>query len=277
MLKMFAYSLVRFVPDVVRGEAVNLGVVAVCEEARSAGSRFLSRYTQRVHLLDPGCDVAALQPVLDSLGERFTTDYQPALYETESGAITTRAGLAGLASVLANQVQLSQPKLYRGASLDSVLDQLYRDLVAPPATKEPATQHMTVGRIRELIKVAIKEWSNDVVRLEESTAERAEVARHFADFWLTLGSPAAAFIAIPDDPAEYRDAWTRRDALPTMAMVFRRQNPDFKAVAVFPPRTNGDAEFLAETKSFLGSYEGIIVTSVDGLPALREELVPQLR
>lgn len=276
-LKRFAYSLVRYVPDVVRGEIVNLGVVVISEEDGQAGSRFLPRVRQRIGLLDPNADAEFVQELVDGIARRFTGTYQPTLGETQSEPITTAAALSQLGSVLRNQIQLGPPARYRGASLDQALDHLFGTLVAPVAKrKEPAERHMTVGRIRDLIREAIKQWSSDAVQVEEATTEKVGGVTHRADFWLSMGSPTAALLAIPNDPEEYDIAWFRRDSLPTVAREFRTINPRFKAVAVFPPQVDEDAQFISETKSLLRGEEGVIVTSVDALPGLREQLIPQL-
>src|SRR5579885_1883948 len=114
-LKRFSYSLVRYVPDVVRGEIVNLGVVVISEEDGQAGSRFIPRDRQRIGLLDPNADAEFVQELVDGIARRFTGTYQPTLGETQSEPITTAAALSQLGSVLRNQIQLGPPARYRGA------------------------------------------------------------------------------------------------------------------------------------------------------------------
>jgi hypothetical protein len=276
-LKSFVYSLVRYVPDVVRGEAINLGVVVVSEVEHRAASRFSPQFKQRLGLLDPNVDVGFVQRVLTSISALFQSEYQVPLGATDVEAVTTESGLAHLVSVMVNQIQLSPPTRYRGTSLESVVEHLYGALVAPMAKrKEWTEQRMTVGRIRELIKEAITQWHSNAVRVEDAKTERAGVATHYADFWLNMGVPTAAFLAIPDDPDEQHIAWYRRDSLPTVVHEFRLVNPTFQAVAVFPPVNGGDRQFIAETKSLLDGVDGVTVTSVDRLPELRDQLIPHM-
>src|SRR5437660_1452848 len=131
-LKTFVYSLVRFVPDVVRGERINLGVLVVSDEDRDSAARFLSSFGQRVTILDPGCDPGGLGRVLETLRARFCSVQRSSLYDLADERIVSKTGLQNLTDILTNELQLSKPRMYRSATLESAVDELFSDLVMPP-------------------------------------------------------------------------------------------------------------------------------------------------
>lgn len=62
----FDYAAVRIVPDIERGEFLNVGVILFCRTLRFLGVRF-DLDAVRLRCLAPGCDLADLQPHLDSM------------------------------------------------------------------------------------------------------------------------------------------------------------------------------------------------------------------
>ena len=80
----FEYALIRVVPRVERGEAINAGVILYCQQRRYLGCRILLN-EDRLRALDPGTDTEAVTAALtaftractegplaeQSLGERF--------------------------------------------------------------------------------------------------------------------------------------------------------------------------------------------------------------
>ncbi len=149
---MVNYSLVRFVPDPVRGERVNLGVVVVADGELCSRARILPRFWQRITMLDPGADEVALGQMLDTIRRRFDGDHQQVPGGGCDERIVTLAGLQSLRRFMANQLQLSEPKPYRAASIDVAMVELYDDLVIPPARVQQQQVHMTISQIRDLIK-----------------------------------------------------------------------------------------------------------------------------
>jgi hypothetical protein len=66
MPEPFQYAIVRIVPRVERGEAVNAGVVLFCRPRRFLGVR--TQLDERLlAALSPGCDAAELRAQLDTL------------------------------------------------------------------------------------------------------------------------------------------------------------------------------------------------------------------
>ncbi len=175
-----------------------------------------------------------------------------------------------------NQLQFTGPKRYQASSLHEATEELARLLVWPSARVQRPPEGMTVHELRRLIRNTLKTWAVGPLGLAEGGVERGKKARHFADFWITGGDPVAAFVAIPEDPGERDIAWARRDSLPIIADEFRRSYSSFSAVAVLPANGSQPTEFVEETLQFLASYEGVLVTRVNDLDRLREEILPHL-
>jgi len=71
----FQYALLRAVPSIERGEALNVGVVVHCRRARFLGAR-TAVDEERLRLLDPGVDVAAVDSHLAVI-ERVAAGDEP--------------------------------------------------------------------------------------------------------------------------------------------------------------------------------------------------------
>ena len=64
----YEYALIRVVPRVERGEAMNAGVILYCQQHRYLGCRILLD-EDRLRALDPGTDLAAVAAALAALEE----------------------------------------------------------------------------------------------------------------------------------------------------------------------------------------------------------------
>jgi Protein of unknown function (DUF3037) len=292
MLRPFLYSLVRFVPDVARGEAVNLGVLVADDEAGAVKAAFYPDARRKMRPLAPGFNLDAFAAEIGRFRERVTTVYQPALTGPVDPRISTSTQLTSLSDTMRNQLQVSPPRVYRAETLDAAVQALYRGLVQPiePVDRplDEAHRDMPLKKLRALIWRTIKDWGQELkprdpsapppapVQIIRRKLEEAKGTRHFADFWLEVGEPVAALIAIPENPGERDMAWARRDSVPTIATEFRRINPGFTAVAVFPPNGHEPTPFVAETRAFLQDRAGVLVARADELPGLRDRIVPSL-
>lgn len=102
------FSLIRYVPDPVKNEFVNIGVLL-----RSEGTRAAVRFTRdwsRVRCVDPDADTSMLEALEAELGRRLATD--------------ARAGLASLEDALSNAVQLTEAKACLAESFATELESL---------------------------------------------------------------------------------------------------------------------------------------------------------
>lgn len=64
----FAYCLLQVVPDVERGERLNAGVVLFCRRLKFLQAR-IGLEEARLRAIAPGCDPAAVRPVLDAIAK----------------------------------------------------------------------------------------------------------------------------------------------------------------------------------------------------------------
>ncbi len=121
-----AYRILRYTPNLVRDEWVNIGVL-VYDPAR--GERRLRLIEDagefaRVRRLHPHADEGLLRALRDDLERQFAAanrDWQKVLAKWDE--------------TLSNALQLAPQKGVLASDLDAELERLYADHVAPPATR----------------------------------------------------------------------------------------------------------------------------------------------
>lgn len=130
------FSLIRYVPDVVKGEFANIGVV-LREAGRenSATVRFTRDWT-RVKCMDPDADVE----LLESLESEITLRLQAGV----ELRVNAKPVLETLEDSLSNSVQLTEMRGTLAESLPAEMEQLLRMYVEP--LKLPTTRKKTSGR-----------------------------------------------------------------------------------------------------------------------------------
>ncbi len=126
-----AYHVVRYLPNLVRDEWVNIGIVLF----DPANGHILRRLMEepgefaRVRRLHPGADEDLLRRLPEEFDAQFASRTPAAALSEGPNA---RENLARLTQTLSNAVQLSEQKGLLAADLDAELDRLYRDYVEPP-------------------------------------------------------------------------------------------------------------------------------------------------
>jgi hypothetical protein len=269
----FSFSLVKLVPDRVRAESVNVGVIVV-DGAGEAAAEFLKRFKSRARFLDPVIELSTVEKLLENLAARVEP-YQGRL-ETGDSRIRSEKDLLFLSETMKNLIQVTAPKRYRAVSLRAAVVELFTELVSPQRKGPSTPRGMTLARLRRLIRDAIQSWGGDWYSIEEDRLQQGRDARHYADFWLAAGNPLAAFIAIPDDPGDRDIAWMRRDSVPTISSEFRLLDPKFKTVVVFPPNgQHPSTAFVSETMDLLSDVAGVIVTHANELAEERDRIAPR--
>ena len=133
------FSLIRYVPDVVKGEFANIGVVLreagpASDAARPAAVRF-TRDWSRVRCLDPGADVALLESLEAEMADRL---------QAAETIVNARPMLDTLLDSLSNSVQLTEMRGTLAESLVAEMEQLLRMYVEP--LKAPASRRRASGR-----------------------------------------------------------------------------------------------------------------------------------
>ena len=145
-LKQCEFFLLRYVPDAVKDEFVNIGVLLV--EAGVNGTRFaelkFTRDWQRVKCLDPAADLELLARLQDDLRKR--------LNEVGSAEF-----ISGVSESFSNLLQLSPAKACLAESPAEELGRLaemYLEHVRRPVTKAAAGRQLILQRMREAFEQA---------------------------------------------------------------------------------------------------------------------------
>ncbi len=147
-LKTYSYWVVRYTPNLIRDEWLNIGVLLLDSEGRRLESRFIEENAEyaRVRRLHPNSD----EVVLRALARHFPS--------VAGGAEEPAAYLAKLGETLSNAIELSSEHGVLAASFDEELDRLYQQHVAPPR------RFGALGRFVENSRAWILARANDAFR-----------------------------------------------------------------------------------------------------------------
>src|SRR5271156_5839125 len=119
--KQCEFQLIRYVPDPVRNEFVNIGVLLRAAEGGQSMVRF-TRDWGRVRCLDPDADTQMLEALEIEVGHRLRT--QPANH--------ARPILSQLQDSLSNGLQITETKAYLAETFLAGLEDLMRLYVDSP-------------------------------------------------------------------------------------------------------------------------------------------------
>jgi len=132
-----AYRVLRYNPNLVRDEWVNIGVLVFDPRTGERRLRLIEEHEEyaRVRRLHPEADEAVLRGMRDDLEDRFESARGANAQGAGSGS-ANGAGLQGLLSkwddTLSNAVQLAPQKAVVAADLDAEVERLYGEQVAVP-------------------------------------------------------------------------------------------------------------------------------------------------
>jgi hypothetical protein len=145
--KMFTYRILRYVPNLIRDEWVNIGVLLEDDGSAQCAIKLIEEDSEfaRLRRLNPAMD--------DSLLRGLAGVFDAELRKPNE-AVT--AYLDKLDQTLSNAVQFGPVKAILAEDFDAELDRLYQDHVAPPARAR--------GGIIESTRGWIKSRLNDVFR-----------------------------------------------------------------------------------------------------------------
>jgi len=125
-----AYRVLRYTPNLVRDEWVNIGVLVFDPQSGERRLRVIEEEDEfrRVRRLHPGADELLLRAIRDDLEDRFQS-------ESASGSNGNTTDwqklLAKWDATLSNALQLAPQKGVFASDLDAELERLYGDHVAP--------------------------------------------------------------------------------------------------------------------------------------------------
>ena len=122
-----AYRILRYTPNLVRDEWVNIGVLVFDPQTGERRLRLIEEEEEfrRVRRLHPRADEALLRALRDNLEDRF----QSAAMQNDGGG--WQRLLAKWDDTLSNALQLAPQKGTLAADLDAELERLYADHIAP--------------------------------------------------------------------------------------------------------------------------------------------------
>jgi len=125
--KACAYRILRYTPNLVRDEWVNIGVLVFDPQTGERRLRLIDALEEfnRVRRLHPQADEALLRALRDDLEDRFAS-------ANANDAGDWRQLLAKWDDTLSNALQLAPQKGVFAGDLDSELERLYADHVAVP-------------------------------------------------------------------------------------------------------------------------------------------------
>src|SRR6267142_3516558 len=129
--KACAYRILRYTPNLVRDEWVNIGVLLYDPGTGERRLRVIEEQDEynRVRRLHPQADEALLRALRDDLEDRFKSESAPA-NGSNGGTANWQRVLGKWDDTLSNALQLAPQKGVFAADLDAELERLYADHVA---------------------------------------------------------------------------------------------------------------------------------------------------
>jgi hypothetical protein len=128
-----AYRILRYNPNLVRDEWVNIGVLVFDPSTGERRLRLIEEQDEynRVRRLHPQADETLLRALRDNLEDRFQSQ---ATSGSNGGRANWQQLLGKWDDTLSNALQLAPQKGVLAADLDAELERLYADHVAPQRT-----------------------------------------------------------------------------------------------------------------------------------------------
>jgi hypothetical protein len=130
-MNTYAYSILQYVPDPVRGERINVGVLVAAEAGDYFGAKLIHRREfGRIKRLGYGLDLEFLTEFDDQLRR---DSFEAAQIPGTAGNVWGVDALAAASREWANTMQLTPPRPVLSEKAPELLTDLYRRFVAPPA------------------------------------------------------------------------------------------------------------------------------------------------
>lgn len=273
-LHRFFFSVIRVVPDPIKDEAVNIGVVVASEEGRAAMKVRVPR--SRIRDMQRSFSFETLNRSIIELGRVLGVEAQLAFGENVTGYLP-QARMDVLADSLSNQLQLTRRNEHLGSSLDSALAALFFRFVAKRMPAATYSSPLTHAALNQRIRAALKQWNAPHMRIQPGGLLRGKSASHPVDTQILNGHPRAGIYALATHPDDRQLSYLYRDSLPTIA---QDMGPEFKVYAVLPPETERtdpkETEFAAETEQLLVEQGRIPTVTLDKIDTIRPEIVKLL-
>ncbi len=280
MRSKFYFSVIRVVPDPVKFEPINVGVVVIAADGVGGELLYNKRIRSRLAPIRRDLPLAGIFATIEDLKQYLGLEMQMPLAAPEPPRRTAgRSRLEAAARYFENQVQLTEPKPYFAEGLRAAADALYARYISHKLPSPQVRREMTAAEMRSRIWNVIKQWQNRNIKIDRDGWLRGPEthARHPADYIIKNGTAKAAFFALATADPDRATTHLYRDSLPTIA---RDMGPTFVAYAVLPdiePATASPiAEFVSETRSLLSYYEQVKPVFLKDVPSLEDEVVSRL-
>jgi hypothetical protein len=186
------YSVIRYVPDPLREEHVNIGVVVVSEDGSFADCRLLSNWEKARKF--GGRDVGFLKDFARDFS--IEVDTKPNLFQSQR---FTAATLNTYVTEWRNVVQFSEPRASTSSDPRRLLDQLYAQFVtAPPRGRERVRDKRDLVRFAaEQIRAELgRRFAIGGPRLNRSEVLHGKVDFHTLDLVIRNGRPLVGIDAL---------------------------------------------------------------------------------
>lgn len=267
------YSILRYVPDPVRGEVVNIGLFLVDgtgEWARFDGDvpRGILRSMRRTNeASDLEEWIARVKRLYAPAGPRPLLD-APGRIDPET--------LAEWAREFGGTLQLTPPAPAIGDSLDDLWDELYSGLVLRSRhSSEPLVaeaRHFTAWDERDSLTSALigtmRQWPNfDRERVQRNEIFQGRKARHHVDVAVLNGHVTAVVKALPMVHGTEPDIIAARALILDAAVDLGNE---VVKLGMHDPPPPGREDLLVETRSLLTDYD-VVVVARDEFPRLEAE------
>jgi hypothetical protein len=208
----FIYSLIRYVPDPVRGEFVNVGAIAGSEESSEWEVRQVENAV-RARQMDERGSLPAVWEFIDRIS-RDVDVHETAVHEPtrdHPSIELSEAWLGDLSQNLRNIVQVTRPVPLIAESVSEALDQVFAELVVDPARRAGSqNKHPALAAVRKAYTAAGLRKEEDMF---ERVVLRTGTHRERLDFAVTNGralqlTQTWSFqVADQETLAEYVKAW----------------------------------------------------------------------
>ena len=176
----YSYSLVRFVPDPVRGEFVNVGAIVGSDESSEWAVQQVDNPLRARHLDDRGT-LPAAWAFIDHVGREIDAFERMVLTGDESDVELSEDWLHRLHTQHSNIVQVSEPLPIIANSIEEAVETVFGQLIVDPAkraggsTKHPALAAMRrayreAGLVGSVLQGAILEADGHRERLDFGVA-----------------------------------------------------------------------------------------------------------
>ena len=259
----FRYRVLRYTPNLVRDEWVNIGVLLEETEGARRAMRVIEEPSEiaRVRRLHPGAD----EDLLRALPAEFDARLRAPYAESERY-------IRNLDQTLSNLLQLSPGKALLAEDFDAELDRLFREHVAPPPGARGGIVENTRGWIRARLNDVFRRHRilgklERSVRVEEFTQPGDPLRLDYAYRYNGTRGYLQS-VALGRDPAQAKVL-----AYTAGCIRARAANSEFTAITeVEPVRDNPRHQFIAR----LFEEQRISVVPLNRIERFADQLRPRL-